>query len=166
MLIYQSTADLMSDRARLSKRKTYTASSDAEFFGSKDFPGTLVSSVLERDPKAVLFGTGEILLSPSEIEQRHLRGILNTHVKGKKLLLCSGGNDQLVPYRCSEPFLKFLKQANQSWYSDGNFYVDDIVYQGVGHEYTDAMVKETAKFITGVLARSVGNAGRRHPKFS
>lgn len=154
----------MSDRARLSKRKTYIASNGTEFFRSKDFPDTLISSVLKRDPKALLFGTGEITQNPSEIEQKHLHGILDAHVRGKRLLLCSGGVDKLVPYRCAEPFLKFLKGANQSWYSDGDFYLEDIVYQGVGHEYTDAMAKDTARFVSDTLVGSVSSPGLKVSK--
>lgn len=147
----------MKDRARLSKRQTYIASDGAGFFRSKDFPDTLISSVLKRDPKGLVFGTGEVVLHPSEIEQKHLHNILDTHVRGKRMLLCSGGVDKLVPYRCGEPFLKFLKEANQSWYGDGDFYLEDVVYEGVGHEYTDAMLKDTAKFVTDTLAGSVSH---------
>lgn len=151
----------MSDRARLSKRKAYIESDGAGFIGSKDFPETLISSVMKRDPKALLFGTGEVVQNPSEIEQKHLHDILDAHVKSKRLLLCSGGVDKLVPYRCAEPFVKFLEEANQSWYSDGDFYLENVVYPGVGHEYTDVMLKDTAKFVTDTLAGSVSNAGSK-----
>jgi hypothetical protein len=155
----------MSDRARLSKRQTYLTSNGTQFFGSKDFPGTLVSSVLERDPKALLFGTGEVSHNPSEIEQRYLQGVLDARVRGKRLLVCSGGADKLVPYRCSEPFLQFIKEATQTWYSDGGLHVQDIVYPGVGHEFTDEMLKATSKFVTDTLKDSASNSGQRTSKF-
>jgi hypothetical protein len=154
----------MSDRARLSKRETYLTSNGTQFFGSKDFPDTLISSVLKRDPKALLFGTGEVSQSPSEIEQRHLRGILDARVRGKRLLLCSGGVDKLVPYRCSEPFLRFIKEATQSWYSDGGLHIEDIVYPRVGHEYTDEMIKATAKFVTDTMKGPASNADQKPSK--
>jgi hypothetical protein len=154
----------MSDRARLSKRKTYIASKGAGFFGSKDFPDTLVASVVKRDPKGLLFGAGEISQNPSEIEQRYLHGILDAHVRGKRLLICSGGDDKLVPYRCSEPFLRFLKEANRSWYRDGDFRIEDIVYEGVGHEYTDEMVKTTARFVGDALADQINHSGQKTSK--
>ena len=148
----------MSDRARLSKREAYLTSNGTQFFGSKDFPDTLVSNVLKRDPKALLFGTGKVSQSPSEIEQGYLRGILDARVRGKRLLLCSGGDDKLVPYRCSEPFLQFVKGATQSWYGDGDLHVEDIVYPGVGHEYTAEMIKATSKFVTDTIKGLSSNA--------
>jgi len=73
----------------------------------------------------------------NESEQNFLRQQLDPKVKGKRLLLCSGGTDKLVPYHCTEPFLKFLKTATSGWYRDANIYVEDIVYPGVGHEYVN-----------------------------
>jgi hypothetical protein len=154
----------MMDRARLSKRQSYIASNGAEFFGSKDFPDTLISSTMQRDPKALLFGTGEISQSPSEIEKRYLRGILDARVRGKRVLVCSGGDDKLVPYRCSEPFLRFLKDASWSWYSEGDFHIEDVVYQGVGHKYTEEMVGATARFVVNALNSPVSRAGQKTSK--
>lgn len=154
----------MSDRARLSKRHSYLASNGTEFFGSKDFPGSLIASALKRDPKGLLFGRGEVTRMPTQIEQRHLHGILDEHVRGKRVLVCSGGSDKLVPYRCSEPFLQFLKEANQTWYHDANFRVEDIIYPGVGHEYTDEMMSATAKFVGDVLADPVDHSAQKASK--
>jgi hypothetical protein len=154
----------MSDRARLSKRQSYLSSTGAGFFGSKDFPDSLIASALKRDPKGLLFGRGEVTRKPTEIEQRHLHGILDEHVRGKRVLVCSGGSDKLVPYRCSEPFLQFLKEANQTWYYDGDFHVEDIIYPGVGHEYTDEMMSATAKFVGEVLADAASHSGQKASK--
>jgi hypothetical protein len=142
----------MSDRARLSKLSSYTSSSGAHFLGSKDFPLALISSVQKCDPKGLLFSTNEIPSNPSESEQTRLRGILDSRLKGKKLLVCSGGNDKLVPYHCSEPFLTFLKGAVGGWYRDANVYVEDNVYAGAGHAYSEGMVKDTKRFISDILA--------------
>lgn len=143
---------VMTDRARLSKLQTYTSSNGANFLGSKDFPSALISSIKKSDPKGILFGTSEINPNPSEKEQARLREILDSKIKGKQLLVCSGGADKLVPYNCSEPFLKFLKNATSGWYKDGNVYVEDNVYPGVGHEYSEGMVKDTTRFVSDFLA--------------
>jgi len=148
---------LMSDRARLSKLETYTFSNGANFFGSKDFPCALVSSVEKWDPKGSLFGLSDVNLSPSKSEQNHLRELLDSKIQGKKILVCSGGDDKVVPYRCAEQFLQFLKNATRGWYSAGNVSVEDILYPGVGHECTDSMVKDTTRFIRDVLG-AVGEA--------
>ena len=142
----------MTDRARLSKLETYTKSDGASFLGSKDFPNALIASILTSDPRGILFGTSDIQSNPSDAEQRRLRRILDAKIKGKKLLVCSGGADKLVPYHCAEPFMQFLKSATSGWYKDGNVYVEDIVYPGVGHAYSEGMVKDTTRFVSNILA--------------
>jgi hypothetical protein len=142
----------MTDRARLSKRKSYTSSNGADFIGSKDFPRALVRSLKKSDPKGMLFGTSEITIDPSERERDRLRQILDEKIKDKHVLVCSGGADKLVPYHCSEPFMKFIKTAASSWYKDGNLFVDDKVYPGVGHAYSEGMVEDTSKFVNYILA--------------
>jgi len=148
---------LISDRARLSK----LASHGANFHGSKHFPKALVQSVEKVDPKGILFGTSEVILSPSESQRSQLRRIMDQKIKNKRVLVCSGGEDKLVPYRCSEPFMKFLKNAagdkrGEGWYKDGNVYVEDVVYPGAGHEYTDAMKVDSVRFISDTLAEMTG----------
>lgn len=143
---------VMTDRARLSKLKTYISSDGAEFLGSKDFPKALMSSVQKWDPKGMLFGASEINIHPSESEQERLRQILDKKIKGKRVLVCSGGDDKLVPYHCSEQFMKFLKTATSSWYKDGDVYVEDNVYPGIGHAYSEGMVKDTTRFFADILA--------------
>lgn len=143
---------VMSDRARLSKLKTYTTSNGANFLGSVDFPKALISSCEKRDPKAMLFGTSEIIDNLSGEEQKRVRDLLDAKLKGKRMLVCSGGSDKLVPYHCSEPFLKFLKQATNGWYRDGGVYVEDNVYAGIGHAYSEGMTKDTTRFVSDLLA--------------
>lgn len=149
----------MHDRARLSKRKSYIESKGAEFFGSKDFPNALVSSLSKWDPKGICFGSSDISVHPSEAEQKRLRKVLDGKIKGKSVLVCSGGADKLVPYHCSEPFLTFIKSATSSWYAEENLYVEDIVYPGIGHEYSAGMVKDTTRFVSDIVAGNnpVGN---------
>lgn len=155
----------MKDRARLSKRKSYLSSKEGnEFFGSKDFPKALVASVHKWDPKGQLFGASEVPPSPSEAEQNRLRTHLNSKIKNKRILLCSGGADKLVPYRCGEPFITFLKDATTGWYKDGNVYVEDIVYPGVGHACPPKMVDDTSRFILDILKSSSAVASKSSPK--
>jgi len=145
---------VMTDRARLSKLETYTSSNGVSFLGSKDFPKALISSVQKWDPRGLLFGISDIEPFPSKTEQVRLRQILDSKIKGKQILICSGGDDKLVPYHCAEPFIKFLKNATSGWYKDGNVYVEDNVYPGVGHAYSEGMVKDTTRFVSDVLART------------
>lgn len=145
---------MMTDRARLSKLETYTSSNGADFLGSQDFPKALVSSVQRWDPRGLLFGTSEIKANPSKAEQARLRQILDSRIKGKRVLVCSGGDDKLVPYHCAQTFMEFLKNATNGWYKDGNVYVEDNVYPGVGHVYSEGMIKDTTRFVNDVLARA------------
>lgn len=155
----------MTDRARLSKRKTHTSSAGADFLGSKDFPSALISSIKKWDPKGSLFGTNDIEFSPSEFEQARLREALDTRIKGKRILVCSGGDDKLVPYRSSQPFLQFLKNATGGWYRDGHVYLEDNVYAGIGHKFSAEMSKDTVRFVADTLAlassTSAGKSGSK-----
>jgi len=150
----------MSDRARLSKRETYMSSNGDDFLGSKDFPKALISSVQKCDPKGLLFGTSEINPNPSGNEQRRLREILDTKLRGKQVLACSGGDDKLVPYHCSEPFMQFLKTSTTGWYRDGKVYVGDNIYPGVSHVFSEGMSKDTARFVSDILADASSKAAR------
>ncbi|PMD57056.1 uncharacterized protein K444DRAFT_615508 [Hyaloscypha bicolor E] len=143
---------VMTDRARLSKLETYKSSNGAEFLGSKDFPTALISSIQKWDPRGLLFGASEINPNPSEKEQARLGKILDSKIKGKQILVCSGGDDKLVPYHCAEPFMKFLNNATTGWYKGGNVYVEDNVYPGIGHAYSEGMVNDTTRFVSDILA--------------
>ncbi|PBP15466.1 hypothetical protein BUE80_DR013801 [Diplocarpon rosae] len=145
---------LMTDRARLSKLSTYTATDPSSFLGSVDFPHALLSSISRSDPAGILFGTSSIPSHPSEAEQARLRPILDSKVRNKRILVCSGGADKLVPYHCSKPFLDFLKDATgqeEGWYRDGNVSVEDNVYEGVGHAYSEEMARDTVRFVRKAL---------------
>lgn len=144
---------LIQDRARLSKRPTYDKTTGgAAFLGSRDFPPALVAQCAQFDPKAIVFGTQDV--PPAEQQQQQqarLRGILDRHVKGKKFLLCTGGDDKLVPWRCSEAFTKFFVHASQTWYKDSGLTVDNRIYEGVGHECSDKMVLDAVRFVCEVV---------------
>ncbi|KAI9647817.1 hypothetical protein NHQ30_004205 [Ciborinia camelliae] len=142
---------VMTDRARLSKLQTYTSTQGADFQGSKDFPLALMASLRKWDPKGIIFGASEIPTTPTIAKQELYKPILDQRIKGKRILVCSGADDKLVPYHCSEPFMQFLKNATSGWYKDGNVYVEDNVYPGVGHAFSDGMLKDTIRFVNDTL---------------
>ena len=144
---------LMSDRARLSKLGTYTTSSPpgSKFVGSKDFPLDLTESVLNYDPAGLLLGKTD-----NDTAAR-LKALLS----GKRIMNQSGGADKLVPYRCAEPFLSWLKSAIElrGGHSEGRIQFYDQIYEGVGHEFTPAMLADAVTFITECVG-STGVGGR------
>ncbi|OIW23706.1 hypothetical protein CONLIGDRAFT_674523 [Coniochaeta ligniaria NRRL 30616] len=145
---------LMRDRARLSKLVTYSAGdAGASFAGSRDFPPALVEACKKLDPKGVLFGSSAVPApgATSEAERARLRTVLDERVKGKQFLVCSGGDDKLVPYRCSQPFMDWFKDAARTWYADGGVYVEDNVYAGVGHAFSSEMVRDAIRFVVNVV---------------
>jgi hypothetical protein len=150
------TTDLLADRARLSKLPTYSAQDNgASFFGSKDFPPSLVDACRKNDPKAIFFGTSAVptttAAGPADDAARQ---ILHDRLRGKRFLLCSGGDDKLVPYRCSEPFLEWLKKATESWFKDEDVSVDNRVYSGIGHSFSTDMIKDSVQFVLDVVAHA------------
>ncbi|KAL9479618.1 hypothetical protein ACSS6W_004404 [Trichoderma asperelloides] len=141
--------NMMASRAKLSKLDC----GETGFLGSKYFPADSVATADKFDPKSILFGTNAIPALPlSSAERDRLRGILDSRVRGKKLLLCSGGADELVPYSKGEPFIRLLKDAAGGWYADGNVEVDDRVYEGVGHRFAADMVNDAVAFLMRVVA--------------
>jgi pimeloyl-ACP methyl ester carboxylesterase len=152
--------DLLSDRARLSKLATYSAQdSGASFLGSRDFPPSLVEACKKYDPKGILFGASTVPdVKSSGAEDEPTRKIVQKHLRGKKFLLCSGGDDKLVPYRCSEPFLKWFKQATETWFREEGVSVDDRVYPGIGHAFSKDMVADAVSFIVDAVANAERSA--------
>jgi hypothetical protein len=150
----------MIGRAKNSQLETYTKDEGATFIGSSDFPLALVASVKRWDPRGLLFGTGEIPTEASPDEQARLRSLLDGTIKNKRALICSGGDDKLVPYRASRPLVEFLAAATGKggWYEDGGVYLENNVYNGVGHKFSDGMVKDSIRFVSDTLA-GVSNVG-------
>ena len=152
---------LMSDRAALSKLDTWTESDPpgATFLGSKDFPKGLVDAVEKYDPAGLFLGEVSARSDetyerePSEMEKKRLRPIMKTCLQGKRVLNLSGGADKLVPYKCGEPFLRWLKRATsgEGWLSDVDMVLEDVVFEGVGHEMSPGMIKEVIRFIGQTL---------------
>ncbi|KAL0942821.1 uncharacterized protein CTRU02_200707 [Colletotrichum truncatum] len=157
---------LMSDRAQRSKLSTWSADdAGASFLGSKDFPSDLVSACLRNDPKGILFGTGPILAAQSlpESERQRLRDILDARVRGKKFLVCSGGDDKLVPYSKAKPLVEFFEEATRTWYADAGVTFENIVYEGVGHAFSEDMIEDSCRFLLAAVA-SAGVAGGSRSK--
>lgn len=147
------TKGLLKDRARKSKLPTYSGDGGASFLGSKDFPEALVRACQKYDPKGILFGAGEVPPIPATTaEQERLRPLLDAKVRGKRFQILSGGADKLVPYAVATPFLEFFKDAVDTWYRDGDVYVEDNVYAGVGHQFDLAMKKDAVRFIVDTVA--------------
>ncbi|KFY40637.1 hypothetical protein V495_05330 [Pseudogymnoascus sp. VKM F-4514 (FW-929)] len=153
---------VMSDRARLSKLSTYTHDAGSSFLGSRDFPSSLLSAVQKWDPRGILFGAREVPSRPpteeSPREEARLKDILDARVRGKSVLVCSGGADKLVPYKASEPLLGWLKGAvaKGGWW-EGGMGVKDVVYEGAGHEFTEAMVGDSVKFVVELMEGGKGS---------
>lgn len=145
---------MLSDRARLSRLSTYSKEDDgASFLGSRDFPPSLVESCKKFDPKAIIFGTSAVPdVKEGGLLDDSWSKILHDRVRGKKFLLCSGADDKLVPYRCSEPFLQWFKPATRSWFKGEGVSVDDRVYPGVGHSFSLDMIADSVQFVIDVVA--------------
>ncbi|KAG5939299.1 hypothetical protein E4U60_000958 [Claviceps pazoutovae] len=134
------------------------------FLGSVYFPSNLVTEIQKVEPKARLFGaTAAPPPSPplSTSEQARLRDLLDAKVRGKKMLVCSGGDDKLVPYARSAPLLAVLKDAVRpgGWYEDGGFVLEDRVYEGVGHKFSEDMVRDSVKFLVRIVSEGPRDRG-------
>ena len=147
------------------------------FVGSSDFPQGLVQAVTKHDPAGLFWSQ----LKAARPGQEHLHEVSHDDKVGlaplmartlgnKRILNLSGGADKLVPYRCGEPFLSWLKKAvgKGGWYEQGGVVFEDIVFDGVGHEVPHAMVKELVRFVCesleGETEMTVGRKGRRESR--
>lgn len=147
---------LMSNRARKSKLPTYRSEDGgASFLGSKHFPRDLIKVCRSADPKGLLFGTEPIAAPSQGAKQEELKKFFDKTIKNKKFLACSGADDKLVPYSMSEPFIKFFQGAVNGWYKEGNVLVDDRVYEGVGHTFSEGMVRDALEFFMNAMDEEV-----------
>lgn len=148
--------NLMTDRARLSKLLDYTSSSPpgTTFLNSPSFPSSLLTTLQKSDPRSILFSDSSIPSSITATQQSHIKPLLSSRLTNKQILVCSGGSDKLVPYACSKPFLDFLKDATdveKGWWKEGGCKVDDRVYEGVGHTFSEGMRRDTIVFVRAFL---------------
>ncbi|KAF2138544.1 uncharacterized protein K452DRAFT_361218 [Aplosporella prunicola CBS 121167] len=144
---------LMSQRAEKSKLTSWTSSDPpgSRFLGSHDFPPALVDAVAQWDPAGLLMRALENSAAPTDAEKSKLDALLRSHLRGKRILCLSGGADKLVPYACGKDFLDFLKKFIKEDEALG-LVLEDLVYEGVGHEMTPAMSKRAVDFICETLA--------------
>lgn len=156
---------LMTDRARLSKRKTYTSTTPpgATFLGSTDFPPALRTAIAQFDP-AGLFLPGSFNPTgpdppPSPAALARFKALVRDRLAGKRILNLSGRDDKLVPYAAGEPFLDVFKQVLRD---DPGLDVrfEDVLFDGVGHAFPSQMVDCAAEWLCAVLE----GEGRRGSK--
>ena len=135
---------MMSDRARLSKRKSWMEGQGRGFLGSRDFGTGLVDACGRVDPAGAVWGVlgrkregqGEVFEGIGEEERGKLMPAMTRWFGNKRILCLSGGADKLVPYKMGEPFLRWLKEANGKggWFQGSGLVLEDVVFDGVGHE--------------------------------
>lgn len=153
---------LMTDRARLSKRKTYTDSSPpgASFLGSADFPQALQDAIAISDPAGLLLPNSFNPSTPNVLDPEPQKPVLDRfkilvreRLHGKHILNLSGRADKLVPYAAGEPFLKVFERVLREDPSlDIEF--EDVLYDGVGHAFPKSMVDKATSWICDLLAQS------------
>ncbi|KAL6705009.1 hypothetical protein ACN47E_007412 [Coniothyrium glycines] len=148
---------LMTDRARLSKRKTYTASSPpgASFLGSADFPPALQAAIAQYDPAGLLlpgiFTPPGPDTPPDTAQLARMKTLVRERLRGKQILNLSGAADKLVPYAAGEPFLKLFKQVLRD--EPGlNIAFEDVLFDGVGHAFPKPMADKATEWLCGVLS--------------
>lgn len=154
----------MSDRARLSKIDNWTSSSPPglHFIGSKDFPTGPIDAVQKYDPVGLFMAQFQTRTDEnytqvlSDREKENLMSALKKFLQGKRILNLAGGADKLVPHRFTKPFLNWLQDAAspQGIFRNEGLVVEEIVYNGVGHELAPAMVKDMNRFIAESLRNS------------
>ncbi|TLS26398.1 hypothetical protein PpBr36_04584 [Pyricularia pennisetigena] len=157
-------------RARLSRLPTFsTEDNGASFIGSKDFPPDLVRACEKYDPRGLVFGPRKTPSWPLPVEQEpEAKRIVTSRLRGKRMLSCSGGDDKLVPYYCSKPFVDFMKGVQKEW-SELDVVFDDRVYAGAGHEFSPGMVTDAVKFLVETTraegSRQSGKSGESEHGF-
>ncbi|KAJ4984931.1 hypothetical protein SVAN01_09537 [Stagonosporopsis vannaccii] len=149
---------LMADRARLSRRPSYTASSPpgAAFLGSHDFPPALQRAVAQYDPAGLLLPGVFDPLGPDRpvtaAALARFQSLVRERLGGKHILNLSGGADKLVPYAAGESFLRVFKQV----VADDpalDVHFSDEVFDGVGHAFPKAMADRATEWVCDFLAR-------------
>jgi pimeloyl-ACP methyl ester carboxylesterase len=148
---------LLTDRACLSKRKTYTESTPpgSAFLGSPDFPHALQDAIAQYDPAGLLLPgmfnpVGEDA-QPDEAKLERCKKLLRERLQGKQILNLSGRDDKLVPYAVGEPFLKVFKKVLAEDPSL-NIAFEDVLFDGVGHAFPKPMADKAADWLCDILA--------------
>ena len=155
---------LITDRARLTKLASYVQSTPpgTSFIGSKDFPLPLVEAIEAYDPASRILNTAAptdgrdfFNREPNNCEKESLRPFMQQAFQGKSLLNLSGGDDKLVPYRCSNTFLRWLERAvgPSGYFPECDLIMKDIVFEHVGHAMTPDMARAVDHFVIETLSK-------------
>ncbi|KAH8650758.1 hypothetical protein BGZ61DRAFT_375485 [Ilyonectria robusta] len=151
---------LLTDRARLSNLPSYadTTPPGDKFIGSRDFPGTLAIALRDIDAaqRIMSLAYGASGREPSEAEAQQVRkSIISERLRGKRLLVVSGGADKMAPYKLTSPVMEFLLQMvgdNSSRRHDSELVMKTVVIPNVQHELTMEMVHEAVNFAVESVA--------------
>ena len=138
---------LLTDRARLSKRKTYkdTTPPGSAFLGSPDFPQALQDTIAQYDPAGLLLpGMFNPLGDDTPPDQAQLTR-----------MNLSGQADKLVPYSAGEPFYKIFKQVLAED-SSLDIVFEDVLFEGVEHAFPKPMADKAAEWLCDILATDDG----------
>jgi len=159
---------IMSDRARLSKRKTWTETQGRDFVGSTDFPTGLAGAVRKYDPAGLILGTLAEARPHSKTQTHHhtdltqaerdiLLPLMSRTLANKRILNLSGGADKLVPYAQGKPFLDWLKHVNGKggFFEGSGLYFEDVIVDGAGHEVPPEMVSHMERFLLETMESGV-----------
>ncbi|KAJ4372954.1 hypothetical protein N0V83_003245 [Neocucurbitaria cava] len=157
---------LMTDRARLSKRKTYmdTSPPGVAFLGSPDFPQALQDAIAQYDPAGLLlpgqFNPTGADPQPDNAKLDRIKVLLRERLQGKHILNLSGKVDKLVPYAAGEPFLKVFKKVLQE---DPSLHIgfEDVLFEGVGHAFPKGMADKATEWICDLLGRDEGTVSSK-----
>lgn len=148
----------MTDRARLSKRESYTRTTPpgAAFFGSPDFPQALQDAIAQYDPAGLMLpGTFNPIgddKQPDQAQLDRMKTIMRERLQGKRILNLSGKIDKLVPYAAGKPFLNHFKRIIAEDSSlDISF--EDVLFDGVGHAFPQAMADKAADWLCDTLTK-------------
>lgn len=115
---------LMRHRAGRSKVEGFVVGDSAHYTAG-------LEKVVERvDPAGVLKSRGA-----EEVARR---------LRGKSILVLSGGADKLVPWDVSKGFVEKVQGME-------GVRVESVVYEGVGHECTEVMTEKLARWVRGVV---------------
>jgi len=109
------------------------------------------------DPRALFFGHADVSTADdAEQQQLEWKAMLDERgMKGKRILVCSGADDRVVPFAHSRPFVDWLGHASRTWYGEGSMYVESKVYSGVGHALGLEMVQDALRFVVDSLVVKV-----------
>ena len=153
---------LITDRARLSKRQTYTETTPpgSAFLGSPDFPQALQDTIAQYDPAGLLlpgmFNPVGDDKQPDQAQLDRMKNLMRERLQGKRILNLSGKIDKLVPYAAGEPFLKIFKQILAED-SSLDITFEDVLFDGVGHAFPKPMADKAADWLCDILSKDDGS---------